>query len=98
MKSRQEEDGGVCIPSDGGVRQSSEVSKVEGRVEGVVEIPGEGDKEEGGIEGKPGGRYRGSKRSSRRRKAGNIFMKGDISGSNITPRIEEVDTIAILRA
>ena len=56
VKGRQEEDGGVCITSDGGVRQSSEVSKVGGRVDSVVEIPGEGDKEEGGIEGKPGGK------------------------------------------
>ena len=55
VKGRQEEDGGVGITSDGGVRQSSKVSKVRGRVDGVVEIPGEGDKEEGGIEGKPGG-------------------------------------------
>ena len=46
VKGRQEEDGGVGITSDGGVRQSSEVSKVRGI---------EGDKEEGGIEGKPGG-------------------------------------------
>ena len=56
VKGRQEEDGGVCITSDGGVRKSSEVSKVGGRVDGVVEIPREGDNEEGGIEGKPGGR------------------------------------------
>ena len=28
VKGRKEEDGGVCITSDGGVRQSSEVSKV----------------------------------------------------------------------
>ena len=55
VKGRQEEDGGVGITSDGRVRQSSEVSKVRGRVDGVVEIPREGDKEEGGIEGKPGG-------------------------------------------
>ena len=55
VKCRQEEDGGVGITSDGGVRQSSEVSKVRGRVDGVVEIPREGDKEERGIEGKPGG-------------------------------------------
>ena len=55
MKGRQEENGGVGITIDGGVRQSSEVSKVRGRVNGVVEIPGEGDKEEGGIEGKLGG-------------------------------------------
>ena len=54
MKGRQEEYGGVGIISDGGVGQSSEVSKVRGRVNGVVEIPGEGDKEEEGIEGKPG--------------------------------------------
>ena len=32
MKSIQEEDGGVCITSDGRVRQSSKVSKVGGRV------------------------------------------------------------------
>ena len=55
VKGRQEEDGGVGITSDGGVRQLSEVSKVRGRVDGVVEIPEEGDKEEGGIEGRPGG-------------------------------------------
>ena len=55
VKGRQEEDGGVGITIDGGVRQSSEVSKVRGRVDGVVEIPREGDKEEGGIEGKLGG-------------------------------------------
>ena len=55
VKGKQEEDGGVCVTSDGGVRQSSEVSKVRGRVDGVVEIPGEGNKEEGGIEGKPRG-------------------------------------------
>ena len=55
MKGRQEEEEGVGIISDGGVRQSSEVSKVRGRVDGVVEIPREGDKEEGGIEGKQGG-------------------------------------------
>ena len=55
VKGRQEEDGGVGITSDDGVRQSLEVSKVRGRVDGVVEIPGEGDKEEGGIEGKPRG-------------------------------------------
>ena len=54
MKCRQEEDGGVCITNDGGVRQSSEVSKVGGKADGVVDIPIEGDKEEGGIEGKPG--------------------------------------------
>ena len=52
VKGRQEEDRGVCIISDGGVKQSLEVSKVGGRVDGVVEIPGEGNKEEGGIEGK----------------------------------------------
>ena len=52
VKGRHEEDGGACITSDGGVKKSSEVSKVGGRVDGVVEIPGEGDKEEGGIEGK----------------------------------------------
>ena len=40
----------------------------------------------------------GSKRSSRRRKVGNIFMEGDIIGSNITLRIREVDTIALLCA
>ena len=39
MKGRQEEDGGVGITSDGGVRQSSEVSKVRGRVDGVVNDP-----------------------------------------------------------
>ena len=55
VKGRQEEDGGVGITSDGGVRQSLEVSKVRGRVDGEIEIPGEGDKEEGGIEGKPWG-------------------------------------------
>ena len=55
MKGRQEEDGGVCITSDGGVRQSLEVTKVGGTIDSVVEIPGEGDKEEGGIEGKPVG-------------------------------------------
>ena len=55
VKGRQEEDGGVCITSDSRGRQSSEVSKVRGRLGGVVEIPGEGDKEEGGIEGKPRG-------------------------------------------
>ena len=55
MKGRQEEDRGGCITSDGRVRQSSEVSKVGGKVDGVVEIPEEGDKEEGGIEGKPRG-------------------------------------------
>ena len=87
VKGRQEEDRGVCITSDGGVKQSSDVSKVGGRVDGVVEIHREGDKE-GGIEGKPGGRCRGSERSSRRRKVGNIFMEGDISGSNITPCIK----------
>ena len=43
VKGRQEEDEGVCNASDGGVRQSSEVSKVRGRVGGVVEIPEEGD-------------------------------------------------------
>ena len=47
LKGRQEENGGVCITSDGGVRQSSEVSKVGGIVDGVVEIPREGDKEDG---------------------------------------------------
>ena len=98
VKGRLEEDGGVCITIDGRVRQSLEVSKVGGRVDNVVEIPGEGDKEEGGIEGKPGGRCRGSERSSRRRKVGNIFMEGDISGSNITSHIREVDMIALLRA
>ena len=55
VKDRQEEDKGVGITSDGGVRQSSEVSKVRGRVDGEIEIPGEGDKEEGGIERKLGG-------------------------------------------
>ena len=55
VKSRQEEDGGVGITSDGGVRQSLEVSKVRGRVDGIIEIPGEDDKEEGGIEGRTGG-------------------------------------------
>ena len=55
VKGRQEEDGRVGITSDGGVRQSSEVSKVRGIVDGALEIPGEGDKKEGGIEGKPGG-------------------------------------------
>ena len=55
VKGRQEEDKGVGITSDGGVRQSSEVSKVRGRVDGGIEIPGEDDKEEGGIEQKPGG-------------------------------------------
>ena len=54
VKGRQEEDGEVCITSDGRVRLSSEVGKVGGTVDGVVEIPGEGNKEEGGIEGKPG--------------------------------------------
>ena len=56
VKGRQEEDGGVCITNDDKVKQSSEVSKVGGRVDGVVEIPGEGDKEEGGIKGKSRGR------------------------------------------
>ena len=56
VKGRQEEDGGVCITSDGGVRKSSEVSKVGDRVNSVIEIPREGDKEEGGIEGKPRGK------------------------------------------
>ena len=55
VKGRQEEDGGVYITSDSGVKQSSEVSKVGGRVDGVVEIPREGDKEEGGIEKKSRG-------------------------------------------
>ena len=55
VKGRQEGDERVCITSDGGVRQSSYVSKVGGRVDGVVEIPREGNKEEGGIEGKQGG-------------------------------------------
>ena len=36
VKGRQEEYGGVGIISDGGVGQSSEVSKVRGRVNGVV--------------------------------------------------------------
>ena len=54
VKGRQKEDG-VGITSDGGVRQSSKVSKVRGRVDGVVENPREGDKEGGGIEGKSGG-------------------------------------------
>ena len=36
-------------------QQSSEVSKVGGTVDGVVEISREGNKEEGGIEGKPRG-------------------------------------------
>ena len=52
VKGRQEEDGGVCITSDGGVRQSSNVSKIRGIVDDVAEILGEGDKEEGGIEGR----------------------------------------------
>ena len=39
VKGRQEEDGGVGITRDGGARQSLEVSKVRGRVDGVVEIP-----------------------------------------------------------
>ena len=55
VKGRQEEDEGVCITSDGGVRQSSEVSKVRGGVDSFVEILEEGDKEEGGIEGKSWG-------------------------------------------
>ena len=55
VRGRQEEDTGVCITSDGGVRQSSEVSKAKGIVDGVVEVPEEGDKEQGGIEGNPGG-------------------------------------------
>ena len=36
VKGRQEEDGGIGITSDGGVRQSSKVSKIRGRVDGVV--------------------------------------------------------------
>ena len=55
VKGRKEQDARVCVTSDGGVRQSSEVSKARGIVDGVVEIPGEGDKEEGGIEGNQGG-------------------------------------------
>ena len=55
VKGIQEEDEGVGITSDGRVRQSSKVSKVRGIVDGVVEIPGEGNKEDGGIEGKPRG-------------------------------------------
>ena len=51
MKCRQEEDVGVCITSGGGVGQSLEISKARGIVDGVVEILGEGDKEDGGIEG-----------------------------------------------
>ena len=43
MKGRQEEDREGYITSDGRVGQSSEVSKVGGRVDDVVEIPGEGD-------------------------------------------------------
>ena len=60
VKGRQEEDGGVGITSDGGVRQSSEVSKVRGRVDGLVEIPGEGRNR-----GKTRERYRGFERISR---------------------------------
>ena len=97
MKGRQEEYGGVGITSDGGVRQSSEVSKVRGRVDGVVEIPGESNKE-GGIEGKPGGDIGALSGLVDEEKIGNIFVEGDISGSNITSRIMEVDTIALLHA
>ena len=55
VKGRQEEDGGVCIISDSGGKQSLEVSTVGGRVDGVVEIPREGNKEEDRIEGKSRG-------------------------------------------
>ena len=44
MRGRQEEDVGVCIKCGGGVGQSSNVSKARGIVDGVVEIPREGDK------------------------------------------------------
>ena len=54
MKGRQEEDVGICITGDVGVRQSLEGSKARGIVDGVVEIPKKGDKE-GRIEENPMG-------------------------------------------
>ena len=51
MRGRQDEDARLCIIGVVGVGQTLDVSKARGIVEGVMEIPGEGDKEDGGIEG-----------------------------------------------
>ena len=50
----KKEDVRVCIIGGGGVGQSAEVNNSRGIVDGVVEIPEEGDKEDRGIEGNLG--------------------------------------------
>ena len=55
MRGKRDEDVGVCTTGNGEVEQSSKISKTGGIVDGVVEIPREGNKEDGGIEWNPRG-------------------------------------------